>query len=175
VLRNGQTIDGSLYDIGGTSPLKLTIKTATAIARCRRTTSRASSRGRRTRGDAARPGDRRHAGGRRRDHRAGEPAVDQHGITVRKGQTLTFTTTGESQLSDDANDIATPTARRAAAIADGRSERLRGRADRPHRPNGSRSHRAPDHHRRAGAGVLYLGVNDDGFPDNRGSYQVVIR
>jgi hypothetical protein len=28
VLRNGQTIDGQLYDIGGTSPLKLTIKTA---------------------------------------------------------------------------------------------------------------------------------------------------
>src|SRR4029079_14685352 len=28
VLRNGQTINGSLYDIGGTSPLRLTIKTA---------------------------------------------------------------------------------------------------------------------------------------------------
>src|SRR4029079_9730924 len=28
VLRNGQTIDGQLYDIAGTSPLKLTIKTA---------------------------------------------------------------------------------------------------------------------------------------------------
>ena len=26
VLRNGQTIDGQLYDIGGTSPLRLTIK-----------------------------------------------------------------------------------------------------------------------------------------------------
>src|SRR3954464_13760519 len=28
VLRNGQTVDGSLYDVGGTSPLKLTIRTA---------------------------------------------------------------------------------------------------------------------------------------------------
>ena len=28
VLRNGQTIDGSLYDIGGTSPLRLTIRTS---------------------------------------------------------------------------------------------------------------------------------------------------
>src|SRR5688572_32019514 len=28
VLRNGQTFDGSLYDIGGTSPLRLTIRTA---------------------------------------------------------------------------------------------------------------------------------------------------
>src|SRR5687767_12178680 len=27
VLRNGQIIDGSLYDIGGTNPLRLTIKT----------------------------------------------------------------------------------------------------------------------------------------------------
>src|SRR5690349_20352114 len=27
VLRNGQTIDGQLYDIGGTTPLKLTVKT----------------------------------------------------------------------------------------------------------------------------------------------------
>ena len=26
VLRNGQTINGSLYDIGGASPLKLTIR-----------------------------------------------------------------------------------------------------------------------------------------------------
>src|SRR3954469_19551603 len=28
ILRSGETIDGSLYDIGGTSPLKLTIRTA---------------------------------------------------------------------------------------------------------------------------------------------------
>src|SRR5512140_963948 len=28
VLRNGQTIDGQLYDIGGTSPLKLTVRTS---------------------------------------------------------------------------------------------------------------------------------------------------
>src|SRR5215204_980536 len=28
VLRNGQTIDGSLYDIGGTTPLRLTLKTS---------------------------------------------------------------------------------------------------------------------------------------------------
>src|SRR5215217_7882081 len=28
VLKSGQTIDGQLYDIGGTSPLRLTIKTA---------------------------------------------------------------------------------------------------------------------------------------------------
>src|SRR5918996_6215139 len=28
VLRNGQTIDGSLYDIGGTNPLRLTLKTS---------------------------------------------------------------------------------------------------------------------------------------------------
>jgi len=24
-------------------------------------------------------------------------------------------------------------------------------------------------------GVLYLGVNDDGFPDNRGNFQVIVR
>src|SRR5689334_18833012 len=28
VMRNGQTVNGSLYDIGGTSPLKLTIRTS---------------------------------------------------------------------------------------------------------------------------------------------------
>src|SRR3982751_611452 len=28
VLRNGQTVNGSLYDIGGTSPLRLTIRTS---------------------------------------------------------------------------------------------------------------------------------------------------
>ena len=42
VLRNGQTIDGSLYDIGGASPLRLTIRTTTASAKWPRTKSRAS-------------------------------------------------------------------------------------------------------------------------------------
>jgi hypothetical protein len=59
------------------------------------------------------------------------------GITVRKGQTITFATTGEVQLSDDATTSPTrrleerPVRRRTAD-----RNVARGRADRPHRANG---------------------------------------
>ena len=42
VLRSGQTIDGQLIDIGGASPLRLSIRTRAASATCRRTTWLAS-------------------------------------------------------------------------------------------------------------------------------------
>ena len=78
------------------------------------------------------------------------------GITVRRGQRLTFQTTGEVQLSDDANDVATPDGAKQA-----RSPRsapmpqvARGRADRPHRQRRAVRHRQPDvDRRRPAAGV----------------------
>jgi hypothetical protein len=97
---------------------------------------------------------------------------------VRKGQTITFATSGEVQLSDDANDIANPDGSKNARYATGAPIRnvlagaLIGRIG----PNGQpfaignqSSIVAP------AAGILYLGVNDDGFADNKGMFQVVIR
>src|SRR3954463_16538193 len=114
VLRNGQTIDGQLYDIGGTSPLKLTIKTASGEQQL---SSNDVARIVLARPDNATTGT---TGVAATAAVAGAITVQANqpwtstGITVRKGQRITFQTTGEVQLSDDANDIATATGAKSA-------------------------------------------------------------
>ena len=178
VLRNGQTIDGSLYDIGGTSPLKLTIRTAGGerefssndVARI--VVARPDNVATGTTGVASTP-----AVAGAITVQANQPWTST-GITVRKGQRITFQTSGEVQLSDDANDIATPDGakggRRIAngPLPNGLAGALIGRIG----PNGAPfgigtmgSISAP------ASGVLYLGINDDGFGDNKGNFQVVVR
>jgi hypothetical protein len=181
VLRNGQTMNGSLYDIGGASPLRLTIRTSdgdreissTEVARiiiakpenAVATSGSASA----IANPAAVPGAISVV--------ASQPWTST-GFNVRKGQTLTFATTGEVQLSDDGNDIANADGSKNARYATGAPIRnvlagaLIGRIG----PNGQpfaignqSSIVAP------ASGLLYLGVNDDGFGDNKGMFQVVIR
>ena len=183
VLRNGQTIDGSLYDISGTSPLKLTIRTSNG--------EREMSSGEVARIVISRPENVAVATSGTNPGIANTPAVPgaitvhanqpwtSTGITVRKGQTVYLTTTGQVQLSDDVNDIADANgAKSGRMIARGAllnsvpAGALVGKIG----PNGvafgvggQSSIVAP------AAGVLYLGVNDDGFGDNRGNYQVIVR
>jgi hypothetical protein len=178
VLRNGQTIDGQLYDIGGTSPLKLTIKTASGEQQL---SSNDVARIVLARPDNATTGT---TGVAATAPVAGAITVQANqpwtstGITVRKGQRITFQTTGEVQLSDDANDIATATgaksARRIAAgpLPNGLAGALIGRIGPNGTPFGIGD--APFINAPA-AGVLYLGINDDGFADNKGNFQVVVR
>src|SRR3954467_284496 len=103
VLRNGQTVNGSLYDIGGASPLRLTIRTtdgdreiaSTEVARiimARPENAVATS--------GASPSIATPAVAGAVTVDAAQPWTSA-GISVRKGQTLTFTTTGTVQLSDD--------------------------------------------------------------------------
>jgi hypothetical protein len=181
VLRNGQTLNASLYDIGGTSPLVLRIRTSdgdreiasTEVARI----------------IVAKPDNVVGTSGSSPTF-VPTPAVPgaiavtasqpwtSTGRSVRKGQTLSFTTTGEIQLSDNADDIANADGSKSARYAANAPMRnvlagaLIGRIG----PNGQpfaignmATIVAP------ASGVLYLGVNDDGFGDNRGSFQVVIR
>ena len=100
------------------------------------------------------------------------------GVTVRKGQTVYLTTTGEVQISDDANDVATANGAKTGRMAT--NSQLRavpvgaligkiGPNGAPFGVGGQASIVAP------AAGVLYLGVNDDAFGDNRGNYQVIVR
>jgi len=179
VLRNGQTVNGSLYDIGGTSPLKLTIRTgdgdreisSTEVARIiiAKPDNAVGTSGTGIAATPAVPGAIAVA--------ANQPWTST-GLTVRKGQRLNFTTTGEIQLSDDANDISTPDGAKSARYAPNAPMKnvlagaLIGRIG----PNGQPfaignmpTIVAP------ASGLLYLGVNDDGFGDNRGNFQVVIR
>jgi len=180
VLRNGQTVNGSLYDIGGTSPLRLTIRTgdgdreisSTEVARiivARPDNAVGTSGTAPVAAAAPVPGA------------INVPANQQWtstGIQVRKGQTLTFSTTGEVQLSDDATDIANADGSKKARYAGNSPMRtvlagaLIGRI-------GARGQAfaignmpsivAPE------SGLLMLGVNDDSYGDNRGGFQVVVR
>lgn len=98
------------------------------------------------------------------------------GITVRQGEVITFNTTGQIQLSDNAQDVAAP-----AGALSGRSANdapisgvlagaLIGRI-------GSYSLLGIGNQTAITApvaGRLYLGVNDDHLPDNRGEFNVVI-
>jgi hypothetical protein len=178
VLRNGQTIDGQLYDIAGRNPLRLTIKTAggdrelssnevsrIVIARPENTTTGTTG--------AATPGAVPGA-----ITVNGNQPWTSTGITVRRGQRLNFTTSGEVQLSPDANDVATADGAKTPRYAPNAPLRnvlagaLIGRIG----PNGpafaignQTTIVAP------AAGILFLGVNDDGFTDNQGSFQVVVR
>jgi len=180
VLRNGQTIDGQLYDIGGTSPLKLTIKTASGdrelssndvarivISRPENATAGTTGVGSTTSTPAV-PGA--------ITVQANQPWTST-GITVRKGQRITFQTTGEVQLSDDANDIATAdgskSGRRIAngPLPNGLAGALVGRigTTAPFGIGTQPTITAP------ASGVLFLGINDNGFGDNKGNFQVVVR
>jgi hypothetical protein len=181
VLRNGQTINGSLYDIGGTSPLKLTIKTAEGDREMASTDV--------ARIIMARPENAVATSGTNPAIAATAPVAGaitvqanqpwtSTGITVRKGQTLTFTTTGEVQLSDDVNDIANANgAKSGRTIANGLLRNalagaLVGRIGTNGQAfgiGGQTTIVAP------AAGVLFLGVNDDGFSDNKGNFQVIVR
>ena len=182
VLRNGQTIDGSLYDISGISPLKLTIRTANG--------ERELSSGEVARIVISRPENVAVATSGSNPAVANTPAVagaitvlanqawTSTGVTVRKGQTISLTTTGEVQMSDDANDIANANGAKSGRMATNPQLRavpagaLIGKIG----PNGTpfgigaqTSIVAP------AAGVLYLGVNDEAHGDNKGNYQVIVR
>jgi hypothetical protein len=179
VLRNGQTIDGSLYDIGGTTPLKLTVRTntgerelsSTEVARV--VLSRPETVATATSGQS---GVAAPAGGTTITVNGNQPWTPT-GITVRKGDRLSLSSTGEVQLSADTNDVATPDgARSGRYAARARMPRtiagaLIGRIGPNGQPFGIGTQTlipAP------GAGQLFLGVNDDVFTDNQGSFQVTI-
>ena len=160
-------------------PLRLTIKTAQRRARTRLERSRAhrhvAARQRRGR-DLGRTRHRRTPAGRRRDHGAGEPAVDLDRHHRQKGQRITFNTTRRSPAERRRQRRRQRLRRKSGRkVANGPLPNgLGGRADRQDRPERRRRSRigsatsivAP------AAGVLFLGVNDDGFGDNRGNYQV---
>jgi hypothetical protein len=180
VLRNGTIVDGSLYDIGGTSPLRLTIKTSSG--------EREMASNEVARIVISRPENAVATSGTNPAINS-TPAVPgaitvpanqpwtSTGISVRKGQVVNLTTTGEVQLSDDVNDIANANGAKSGRMVTGSQLRsapagaLIGKIGNgaPFGVGNQSSFVAP------ATGVLYLGVNDENHPDNKGNYQVVIR
>jgi hypothetical protein len=181
VLRNGQTIEGSLYDIGGASPLKLTIRTSNgerelSSSEVARIVISRPENAVPTTGIGSIPDTPGVAGAV--TVQANQPWTST-GITVKRGQRVSFTTTGQVQLSDDVNDLANgngaTSGRKAvgAPVPAAAAGALIGRV-------GTNGAAFPIGHDQQSvvmpaAGVLYLGVNDDQVADNRGNFQVVIR
>lgn len=173
-LRNGQTITGQLYDIGGTSPLRITVKAAdgerelssSEVARIAlaRTDSAAATA---TTGSTAGTGG---------IVVSGSQPWTPTGITVRRGEVLRFTTTGEVKVGPGGDDVAHP-----AGVLGGRTAAgtpipstivgaLIGRIGNgaPFGIGNQTSIPMP------AAGVLFLGINDNNFSDNSGEFRVEI-
>lgn len=176
MLRSGETINGQLADIGGSSPLRITVRTASG--------ERDFSSSEIGRIVLARPANAVATSGANPNLASAtgsgisvspKQAWTATGLTVRKGEILTFNATGEVQLSGDTNDVAT-----AFGAKSGR------KATNSPLPNvlagaligriGTNGQAFP-----IGSGVsipmpaagqLFLGINDDGFEDNQGEIRV---
>ncbi len=176
-LRNGETVNGQLYDIGGTSPLKITFKTASGD---REVSS--SEIGRIVLARPAQAAPAAAAPGATATTGTGiavsaRQAWTSTGLTVQLGETLTFNTTGDVQLSADAADM--------AAAAGSKSQRYAARSAMPRAFAGALIARIGNGQPFAigdqtsiampAAGQLFLGVNDDTFEDNQGEFRVDIQ
>lgn len=181
VKRDGSTIQGQLTDISGTSPLQLTVQTSSGtqqlssndvsrILFARPANAPVATTGVNPQVTGAAP-----AGGTI-TVQANQPWTATN-ITVKKGQRVQITATGTVQLSADQNDIAGPdgskTGRSAtnAPMTQVLAGQLIGKIGNGGQPfpigsNGVVTMPA--------SGQLFLGVNDDAFGDNTGSFQVTI-
>ena len=179
-LRNGETISGSLYDIGGTSPLHLTFKTASGD---RMLSSSEVARIVLSHTDAAAAAVSGTTGASPSAPASGSGIVvaarqawTSTGLSVRRGEVVNFNTTGEVQLSGDAGDV--------AGSAGSKSGRYAANAPLPRSFAGALIGRIGNSAPFAignqatitmpASGQLFLGVNDDGFEDNQGEFRVEI-
>lgn len=181
LLRNGQAISGQLYDIGGTSPLRVTVRTSSGE---RNVNSSEISRivlARPGGGAAATSGSANTAGVPDGQGIAvpANQAWTATGITVRQGEVLTFNTTGEARLSNDPADIAGSAGSKAqrkapanAPIPGALAGALVGRVG----SNGEII-AIGDQTRvtMPAAGQLFLGINDDHVTDNSGGFRVNVQ
>lgn len=179
-LRSGEIISGNLYDIGGTTPLRLTLHTPSGervvgsneVARIVLARTDAAVAG--TTGGGTGTGNLAPATGTGLVV-SGRQAWTPTGITVRRGEVLTFNTTGEIQLSGDTNDVAGAAGAKSQRYATNSplprnfAGALIGRVGNTVFPIGSQTSVTMP-----ASGQLFLGINDDGFEDNIGEFRVEI-
>jgi hypothetical protein len=178
VLTNGSVVTGSLYDISGKAPLKITLDTPSGQRELSSNQIRAIHFVRPSNGSIGTGG-----GG----SSIGEPGgagilvpanqrwIDT-GITVREGQQVSFNARGEVQLSADSSDKANPSGslkgRKGVGPLPGElAGALIGRVG-PMAPFGvgmtAMNVRMP------ASGRLFLGINDDEVGDNQGGFRVQV-
>ena len=178
VMNSGDSFYGSLADIGGTSPLRLSFRTADGN---REVNSGEVARIYFLRWEgmtaAASPEQPALDPGGDGIVVPANPCWTNTGRTVRQGQRVVFTGTGEVQLSPDSNDI--------AGVAGSRTGRTSTGGPLPGslagalvgRVGNSRPFGIGDQTAALGmpaSGQLFLGVNDDYCGDNRGQFKVQI-
>lgn len=175
-LRNGETVEGRLYDVAGTTPKKLMFKTSSGerelssneVSRIALARPNGSSAG--TTGSTGAPEG---AGIAVNGNQQWTPT----GLTVRRGEVLNFNSTGEVRLSGDSADVAAP--------AGSRSGRYAPNAPLPRNFAGALIARVGNNGEpfpignesrvtMPAAGQLFLGINDDAVGDNAGGFRVQI-
>jgi hypothetical protein len=179
VLHDGQTFYGSLADIGGTSPLRLSFRTpdgdrelnSDQVARIYFASWQGMPGSTGSQTDASLD-----PGGAGMTVPA-NPCWTSTGRSVRQGQRVRFNGSGEIQLSGDQDDV--------AGVAGSRTGRTSASAPIPGalagaligRVGNSRPFGIGDQKIALGmpaAGMLFLGINDDHCGDNRGQFKVEI-
>lgn len=183
ILKSGEVVNGRLVDIGGSSPLRMTVRGRSGdrdlasneishIILARPSNAPAS-----TSGDSSTSNANLSPATGAGIVVSPRQAWTSTGIVVKKDQSISFNANGEIQLSGDANDVATPfgskSGRKAASapLPNVLAGALIGRVGASGQPfaigSGVTIKMPAD-------GQLFLGVNDDGFDDNRGEFRVDI-
>jgi len=184
ILRSGESVPGRLTDIGGSSPLRLTI---TGRGGTRDIASNEVSHI-----VLARPANAPAAGSSSSSDSTNANLASATGggivvsarqpwtatgMTVKRNDTYSINANGEIQLSGDASDVATPfgskSGRKAtnAPVPTAPAGALIGRIGANGQPFAIGSGVTI---KMPGDGQLFLGINDDGFADNRGEFRVDI-
>lgn len=170
VLRSGETIEGRLFDIGGTHPLRVTIDTPSGQ---RNFTSNDVAQIYMSRGgnQAVATGGTAPAAGAISVN-ATQPWTDT-GITVSRGERIAFNGSGDIMIAENASSGVggNPAVAGRYPVPSAPAGALIGRVG-----NGAPFHIGPNKDAIAmnGGGRLQLGINDDHFPDNKGAYSVTI-
>lgn len=172
-LRNGETITGQLYDIGGRTPLKITLKTNGTERELRSDEISRIALARPTNVETGTSGS---GGGGNEIRVSAQQQWTPTGITVREGETLRINAEGEIRISPDTNDRATPN-----GIV---NQRFDPRAPMPRVLAGALIGRignsqpfgigANGTFKAPASGQLFLGINDSNVSDNDGAFQVTV-
>lgn len=173
VLRSGQHVTGELYDIGGTTPLRLTVRNNAGE---RLILSNDVARIIFAQPGAAVVDPTPGTGGGPGLVVAANRQWTPTNITVRRGETVTFASTGQIRLSGDQRDLASINGSLNQRYAAGSplpeflAGALIGRIGngQPFAIGSQTSIEMP------ASGILYLGINDDNVSDNAGHFNVVV-
>ena len=175
VLKSGENINGQLVDIGGSSPLRMTFRTpsgerdfqSSEIARIvmARPTNAPS-------GNTAVSGSSTSAG----ITVDGKSQWTPTGLVVRRGEWVTFSSTGEIHIGGDGNPAANPGGVSNNAIAPGAPVARAVAGALIGRVGNSAAFVIGSQGRvqMPAGGQLFLGVNDGNLQDNDGSFQVQV-